>query len=487
MRFLVRAPGGEPVEVELTGTSAVVGRDPSCDVVLKDPRCSRRHAILEAGAGGVTIRDNESVNGVFVNGRQVGQVRLKAGDAIRLGESEIVVLPEEIMSTLAMGADELARLAAGHTAAKQPAPVPPPPVPAPPPPPAAPPAHRRPAEPSPASAPRSAPAAAPRPSPPPSPPPEPAPAPSPPPAEPRQRPPTFSARMIARAPESGPIGRPLTVSVLALLWGASVPTYLVAGGLGFAWLSGSLAALAAVGALLMAALAVVMAAGIWAMRPWARGLQIAIAAVGLVNLPFSVAAAATLAYMVRGDARIRFSGRRDYGLLNPAEAETVRVGSREGLFTGIVLANVALVALALGIRAAQAVPAMMKARVEANEAAVLAQVREVVGAQAAFKAACGAGFADVEGLIDPASTLTDALGRPPFLAAERLTLDRLDYHFELEASDPAPATPTCRRSFRSYEYLAVPLRGSGRSFLVTDGTIHEARGRPATRADPAVP
>jgi len=473
MRFLVRAPGGVQAELELTGTAAVVGRDPSCDLVIKDPKCSRRHAILEAGPDGISIRDNESANGVFVNGRQVGQVRLKAGDVIRLGEAEITVLPEEIASTMAMGAEDLAKLAGGHTAAKHPPPAPPPPAPV---------ARRPAAEPSPAPAPKPAPPAA-TPAPPSAPPAAPAP---PEPAPPPRKPPeSFSAKVIVKAPESGPIPRPLTVSVLAVLWGASVPFYLAAGGFGFVKLSGPEAIGAAAAGVLMTALSGLMAAGLWTMRPWARGLQIAVAAVGLLNCPFAVAAAATLAYMLRDDTRIRFSGRGDYGLLKPAEAETVRVGSREGLFTGIVLANVALAALAVGIRAAQAVPGMVKARAEANEAAVLAQVRGVVEAQAAFKAACGAGFADVDGLTDPASTLTDAAGKPPFLTAEHLTLDRLDYHFELEASDPAPATPACRRSFRSYEYLAVPLRGSGRSFLGTNGTIHEARGRPATPEDPA--
>jgi hypothetical protein len=126
--------------------------------------------------------------------------------------------------------------------------------------------------------------------------------------------------------------------------------------------------------------------------------------------------------------------------------------------------------------------------VDSNEAAVLDQVRSVVAAQAAYKEACGAGFADTEGLTDPASTLTGAAaGRQPFATHDRLTLDRLDYHFELEASDPVPETPACRRSFQTYQYMAVPLKGTGRSFLGTTDGVHQAKGRPATPADPVVP
>jgi len=558
MKFIVRSPEGKESEVELAGPVVVLGRDPSCDILLNDPKCSRRHAIVEAVPEGISIRDNGSANVVFVNGKQVGRAILKPGDAVQLGRVEIRLVPEVVEQTMLMGKealrgfggtvamdgdelaalmkargakktepDELAALAKAYAPKKAPAPIPPkPPAAAAP---AAPPSPARPAPAVPSSAPQPAPpvppkpAAAPRPAPQPPPPPRPipvaAPAPAPeprPPAPPsaapvREAPPQKESAVpsasvyFARAPEVGRIPRPLTVTVLTMLWGASVPFYLLLAGFGLlillgrggevAPIVGPLAdlpapagAVVAIGGLLMAALAALMASDLSSMRPRSRILQIAIAALGLLNLPFFIAAAATLVYMLRADARIRFSGRRDYGLLKPAEAETVKVGSREGLFAGIILANVALVALAGGIRVSRAIPSMLQARGEANEAAVLAQVRTVVAAQAAFKEACGAGFADTEGLTDPASTLTgQAAGRQPFASPDSLTLDRLDYHFELEASDPAPETPTCRRSFATYQYLAVPLKGLGRSFLGTPDGVHQAKGRPATPADPVVP
>lgn len=477
MRFLVRSPGGSESEVELAGTVAVVGRDPSCELVIDDAKCSRRHAILEARPDGLSIRDNESANGVFVNGRQVQQAKLDPGDVIRLGEAAITVLQEKFPQTVAMDHSELAALAAGDSSARSAAPPavqPPPPAAAPPPQPTR----------SPAPAPRR-PAPAPPPARPAPPPPPAAPIPE---AAPRKPQPGPASRIFAKAPEAGPIPRPLTVTLLSTLWWASVLLYLVGAGFGIVSLSGLAAAGAAIGGLLMAVLSGIMASGLSSMRPWARLLQIGIAALGLLNLPFTIAAAATLIYMLGADAKLRFSGRRDYSLLKPAEAEIVRIGAREGIFTGILLANLAVVALVVGMRATQAIPLMLKARAEANEAAVLAQVRAVVAAQAAFKAACGAGFADAEGLTNPASTLAGyPAGKAPFLEAELLTRDRLDYHFELEASDPAPETQACRRSFRRYEYLVVPLRGSGRYFLATEGVIHEARGRPAKPKDPAVP
>ena len=45
VRFEVRYPTSRPHEVELKVTVAVLGRDPSCDLVINDERCSRRHAV----------------------------------------------------------------------------------------------------------------------------------------------------------------------------------------------------------------------------------------------------------------------------------------------------------------------------------------------------------------------------------------------------------------------------------------------------------
>jgi len=100
MRFEVRYPTGDPHEVELQGTLAVLGRDPSCDLVLSDVKCSRRHAVLEAGPDGLAIRDTGSANGIFVNGRKVERAKLDEGDLVRLGEVVLRILPEQITGTV---------------------------------------------------------------------------------------------------------------------------------------------------------------------------------------------------------------------------------------------------------------------------------------------------------------------------------------------------------------------------------------------------
>lgn len=94
MRVQVKYPGAQPHEIELPGRVSIIGRDPSCDLVVHDVKCSRRHAVLETGPDGVTVRDSGSANGVFVNGQRIERSVLRAGDTISLGEVQIVLLPE---------------------------------------------------------------------------------------------------------------------------------------------------------------------------------------------------------------------------------------------------------------------------------------------------------------------------------------------------------------------------------------------------------
>ena len=47
MRFQISYPGGTTHEVDLPGSLCIVGRDPGCDIVLNDSKCSRRHAVVE--------------------------------------------------------------------------------------------------------------------------------------------------------------------------------------------------------------------------------------------------------------------------------------------------------------------------------------------------------------------------------------------------------------------------------------------------------
>lgn len=54
---------------------------------IPDPKLSSRHACIERSFGGWALRDSNSTNGSFVEGRRVGRHELQQGDAIELGST----------------------------------------------------------------------------------------------------------------------------------------------------------------------------------------------------------------------------------------------------------------------------------------------------------------------------------------------------------------------------------------------------------------
>ena len=70
----------------------VIGRMPSCDFALTgDDAISRTHAEIAVRAGLCLVRDLDSCNGTLVNGRPVHRARLRRGDVLLVGETEIRV------------------------------------------------------------------------------------------------------------------------------------------------------------------------------------------------------------------------------------------------------------------------------------------------------------------------------------------------------------------------------------------------------------
>ena len=107
MRVEVRYPTGAVHRVDLPGRVAILGRDPTCDLVLNDPKCSRRHAVLEEDPGGPIVRDTGSANGVFVNGKKVARATLREGDQVQVGDLVLKVLPPPGEGTLIMAPEDL--------------------------------------------------------------------------------------------------------------------------------------------------------------------------------------------------------------------------------------------------------------------------------------------------------------------------------------------------------------------------------------------
>jgi Protein of unknown function (DUF3662)/FHA domain len=74
---------------EVKERRVVIGRSRDCDIQLSDANVSRRHAELRQEGASYWIVDLGSTNGMEVNGKRVKRAKLRDGDTITLGETEI--------------------------------------------------------------------------------------------------------------------------------------------------------------------------------------------------------------------------------------------------------------------------------------------------------------------------------------------------------------------------------------------------------------
>ena len=92
-------PEPEPIQATVTfdrktrvvmAPRAVLGRSRECDIRLPDANSSRRHAEIRHEDDAWWIVDLGSTNGTLVNGKRASRERLRDGDVIMLGSTEIV-------------------------------------------------------------------------------------------------------------------------------------------------------------------------------------------------------------------------------------------------------------------------------------------------------------------------------------------------------------------------------------------------------------
>jgi FHA domain-containing protein len=69
----------------------LVGRHPSCDIVVNEMTVSRHHAQLVHRDGSWVIQDLQSTNGTVLNGKRVGRTVVHPGDVLTLGGQAIEI------------------------------------------------------------------------------------------------------------------------------------------------------------------------------------------------------------------------------------------------------------------------------------------------------------------------------------------------------------------------------------------------------------
>jgi pSer/pThr/pTyr-binding forkhead associated (FHA) protein len=93
LRTLAEDANGEQTFRILSGGVRTIGRATGADFIIDAALISRVHCRLTAlPSGELEVRDLESTNGTYVNGRRIESARLASGDRLRVGRVELVAL-----------------------------------------------------------------------------------------------------------------------------------------------------------------------------------------------------------------------------------------------------------------------------------------------------------------------------------------------------------------------------------------------------------
>jgi DNA-binding NtrC family response regulator len=87
----VTSPGGAVAEARLELHPLVVGTSPECDLVVVDPKVSRRHCEIALTDEGIVLRDLRSKNGTFAGKIALKEALLPPGEIVTLGSSRLVI------------------------------------------------------------------------------------------------------------------------------------------------------------------------------------------------------------------------------------------------------------------------------------------------------------------------------------------------------------------------------------------------------------
>jgi pilus assembly protein CpaF len=87
-----QAGNGAPKRIDLERAEIVLGKHPDCDVVLADPKVSRKHARIVSRDGALFVGDLGSTNGTKLNGELLSaEAPLRSGDVIEIAAFRIQI------------------------------------------------------------------------------------------------------------------------------------------------------------------------------------------------------------------------------------------------------------------------------------------------------------------------------------------------------------------------------------------------------------
>jgi type II secretory pathway pseudopilin PulG len=183
-----------------------------------------------------------------------------------------------------------------------------------------------------------------------------------------------------------------------------------------------------------------------------RGLAIASLLLGILSLP-------TLAGLLIGGAAGLVLG---IVALVRASREPALYGGKGLAIAGIALSGLSFLVIPfIGIIAAIAIPSLLRARVSANEAAAIGDVRTVISAQMAYASANGGHYGTLECLGQPGPCVAGYSG-PVFLDPVLASgVPKTGYERQLQPGPVSQSTGAAGERYTgiaSFAYVARPLQ-----------------------------
>jgi type IV pilus assembly protein PilA len=217
--------------------------------------------------------------------------------------------------------------------------------------------------------------------------------------------------------------------------------------------------------------------GLLQLKEWARSTRVVLAVIGLLGIPCgTVISILILVYLLKPGIKVLFSG-RSAEELTPLEARDVAAATQGSTVVVVVVACVILLVgvAMIGIIAAIAIPSLLRARIAANEADAIGDLRTIVSAEVTYQTAFGH-YAPLECLVKPSSCNAEYKGAT-FLDPEAAKSVKQGYH----------RTFTLSPDGAHFAFVAVPVTSGStgtRNFCVDQtGMICQARSETGMFAD----
>jgi hypothetical protein len=207
--------------------------------------------------------------------------------------------------------------------------------------------------------------------------------------------------------------------------------------------------------------------GLWNLKGYGRTLQIIYSCIGLLAIPIgTVISGLILAYLYKPGVKVLFSEIPPAQLSAAEVAEVAKLSQTSGVTVAIMAVVVMFLLVAfIGMIAAIAIPSLLRARVSANEAQAIGDLRTIVSAEATYASSNGGHYDQLECLARPYECIPGYPADGQVFLFQEYPAVRGGYHREFQGGLPADESEIAfanlsPSSVQSFVYLAYPVSPS---------------------------